>query len=83
MSEILIVSMTIKIKSVMMQVDFGLIFFHKQNSWQVPDYVTSVFCAGTEVQLVGGRMKIATALEKVWLHFQDQEMAICRSPRKS
>ena len=67
----------------MIQVDFGLILFHKQNTWQVPECVTLVFCSGREVQLVWGWMRIATALGGVWLLLQDQEMARCRSTRKS
>ena len=62
MCEILIISMTTKIKLVMIQVDFGRILFHKQNSWHVPESVTSVFCSGGELQLVWGWRKIATAL---------------------
>ena len=35
------------------------------------------------MQLVGDCRRIATAWGRGWLHLQDQEMARCRSARKS
>ena len=38
---------------------------------------------GRELKLVGDCRRIATAWGRGWLHLQDQEMARCRSARKS
>ena len=49
---------------------------------QFLEFITSVFCAGRELQLVEDWRRIATSMGGVWLHLQYQEMASCRSARK-
>ena len=83
MCEIFIVFMTIKNNSIMIHVVLGLLSFRKTNSWQVPECVTSEFCAGRDLQLVEDWRMEATASGGRWLHLQYQEKSSCRSTWRS
>ena len=62
--------MTIKIKFIMNHIDLGLFYFHKKNLGQCLEFVTSVFCSGSELHLVEDWRRVATTMGEVWLHLQ-------------